>query len=258
MNALEKFAINLNRRWVRNVSNDVEALRWFLSMAADEESSGESAVFERIAGRLDGKLAKLVLRHAEDEVRHEQMLKAAIRTLGVEPVEIPEELRIVPYMAKAAGDVFEPLVLDDEGVAKAYLLLYAVERRAVERFTMMEEALRPVRPAIADVFARICEDERRHLLYCLAVSRAVVPDEAKWTQIRDRMIEVEAEVFTARTKKVMQHMLGVFGDNLPWTEKLFFRTARTLSDLTGRHQYVLDVGGAKEIATYRKAAALAA
>ena len=71
------------------------------------------------------------------------------------------------------------------------------------------------------------------------------------------MIEVEANVFTQRSRKIMYRLFGVF-DRLPLSERLRFIAFRALSDLTGRRQYVLDVGGAKEIASWRSVKALAA
>ena len=256
---MEKLSINLNRRYLRSVVRDVGALRFFLNNSADAESNGEASIFERVQPFLEGQIAKLVQRHAADEVRHAKMLTDALLSVGGTP-EIPEEkFRLVERTGEAAGDIFNKPLENGYDVAKVYLLLYAIERRAIERFTLMEEALREVYPEIADVFARISKDEKVHMHYCVAVSKAALPDEDEWTALRDEMVEIEAQVFTRQSAMFMNHLIDNVFTTMPWYEKAFWKTARTLNGATGKPLYILDVGGAQELPGSRPVAvALAA
>jgi len=247
MSMMENLAITLNRRYLRSLVRDPAALRFFLNNAADAESNGEATVFERVKPFLDGQIAKLVERHAADEVRHAAMLVSALSSIGGTPSTPPENLRMVLRLGEAAGNVFEKELQSREDVAKAYLLLYAVERRAIERFTLMEEALADVYPDIAEVFARIKKDEKTHLHYCVAVSKDALPDEAAWTALRDEMVELEAREFTSQSREFMMHLLDNVFTTMTRSEKAFWKMARRLNDFTGRPQYVLDVGGAKDL-----------
>lgn len=244
---LENIAVTLNRRYLHSLVRDPEALKFFLNNAADAENNGEATIFERVKPFLDGQIAKLVDRHSSDEVRHSQMLNEALASVGGTPYVPEERFRMVERMGRAAGDIFQKPLEGPRDVAVAYLLLYAIERRAIERFTLMEEALREVFPEIADVFARIRKDEKSHLHYCVAVSKDALPDEAEWTKLRDEMVELEAREFTEQSRAFMLHLLDNVFTTMPWYEKAFWKAARKLNDLTGRPQYVLDVGGASEL-----------
>jgi hypothetical protein len=253
----EKLAITLNRRYLYSVARDVDALRFFLNNAADAESNGEGTIFTRVKPYLDGQIAKLVDRHSADEVRHEAMLEKALHSLGGVRSEVPAELRMVERMGEAAGNIFDRELTGPEDVAKAYLLLYAVERRAIERFTLMEEALREVYPEIADVFAQIGKDERTHMKYCVAVSKDALPDETAWTKMRDEMVELEATVFTKNSRAFMKHMIDNIFTTMSFPEKLFWLSMRKLNDATGRLQTIMDIGGAQELPGSRPSVAVA-
>lgn len=247
MSMMEKLAISMNRRYLQSVVRDVDALRFFLNNSADAESNGEATIFVRVKPFLDGQIAKLVDRHAADEIRHAKMLVDALESIGG-TTSIPEEkFRLVERTGEAAGDVFNRPITGGYDVAKVYLLLYAIERRAIERFTLMEEALRDVYPDIATVFARIQKDEKTHMHYCVAVSKAALPDEAAWTALRDEMVEIEAEVFTRQSAIFMNHLLDNVFTTMPAYQKIFWKAARKLNSLTGKPLYILDVGGAKEL-----------
>lgn len=253
MSMMENLSITLNRRYLRSVVRDVDALRFFLNNAADAESNGEATIFERVQPFLDGQIAKLVQRHAADEVRHAKMLTDALLSIGGAPSVPEERFRLVERTGEAAGDVFNKTLESGYDVAKVYLLLYAVERRAIERFTLMEEALREVYPEIADVFARIQKDEKTHMHYCVAASKNALPDEEAWTKLRDEMVEIEAQVFTRQSGIFMNHLIDNVFKTMPWYEKAFWKAARKLNGATGKPLYILDVGGAKELPGSRQA-----
>lgn len=244
----QRLEIALNRRYTAKVVRDADALAFFLTVSADAESNGEGQVFERTQAWLSRqgheKLAKIVATHAADEVRHEKMMRADLAKIGREPVEFPTSLRIVDTLGVKAGNLWEREMDTPEDIAKAYLLLYAVERRAMERFWFMVDALEGVQPEIAATFREIAKDERSHLHYCVAVSRAALPDEAKWTALRDEMIALEAAEYTENSRRFMWHQLDHAFPTMSVAEKLFWKSFRKLGDLLGRVQEVLPVGGA--------------
>lgn len=88
-----------------------------LNQAAEAESNGESQVFDRILARVDDpELARLVRRHAEDEVRHAAMFRGCVERTGVTPPPVPPELRVVDRLGAALGNPFDAGVRDRRDV----------------------------------------------------------------------------------------------------------------------------------------------
>ena len=248
MSFLKNLSLTMNRRFLRSVVRDPGSMNFFLQTSANEEGNGEGMVFERVKKFVDGPIAKLVDTHASDEVRHEAMILAQLARRGGQNTFVPDDFKMVDAMAKAAGNIFDREFTNAEDAAQAYFLLYAIERRAIERFTLMLEALEEVGDLeLANLYRTIAKDERVHMRYCVAATRAMVPDDAKWTAMRDRFVQLEAEVFTAQTRKFMWYQLDNVFTTMPWIEKVFWKNMRRFSDLTGQVMHVLDVGGAQEL-----------
>ena len=252
-------SLALTRRFMASVVRDDDALRFFLNNASDAESNGEGAIFERVKPFLEPKLQKLVDTHAADEVRHAKLLADELVRLGGTLSEPPAELRMVERAGEAAGDLWNKPVEGPVDVARAYLLLYAIERRAIERFTLMEEALRGAgRTQTAELFASIAKDEARHLRYCVVVSRAMVPDESAWEAMRDEMVEVEAKSFTQNSHRFMNALLGGVFKTMGFWRRAFWKDLVALNAWMGSTIHVMDVGGPGEPASGRKARPLPA
>ena len=257
MNA--SLSLALTRRFMASVVRDDEALRFFLNNASDAESNGEGAIFERVKPFLEPKLQKLVDTHAADEVRHAKLLADELARLGGTLTVPAEELRVVERAGRVAGDLWNKPVEGPRDVARAYLLLYAIERRAIERFTLMEEALRGAgRTQTADLFASIAKDEARHLRYCVVVSRAMLPDEKEWDALRDEMVEAEAQAFTTNSQLFMNALIdGVFTTMGFW-RRMFWKDVVALNAWMGATIHVMDVGVEVDLPGGRKAMALPA
>lgn len=255
MTLTQRLEIALNRAYLAKLARDPAALGFFLSVSADAEANGEGQVFAQTQEWLEAhgqsKLAKLVATHAADEVRHERLMLDDLARLGRTQDAVPEALKMIDRLGERAGNLFDRPVQTAEEVAKAYLLLYAVERRAMERFGFMIEALAPVHPEIAATFERIAKDERTHLHYCVAVSRAAMPDDAAWTALRDEMVALEVEEFTVSSRAWMWHALDNVFQSMSLAEKLFWKAARSLADLSGRKMDVLPVNGADALPSGR-------
>ena len=251
----ERLEVALNVAYTKKLARDPAALAFFLSVSADAEANGEGQVFEQTREWLEKnghpRIAKLVATHAADEVRHEAMMRADLATLGREAVSYPASLKMIDNLGVRAGDIFAKPIENARDVAKAYLLLYAVERRALERFGLMVIALEGVHPGIAETFRKIAKDERSHLHYCVAVSRAAVPDDAEWTALRDEMVALEVEEFTENSQNFMWHALDNVFETMSLPEKLFWKAARLTANLTGRKMEVLPIGGAQELPSGR-------
>ena len=255
MTLIQRLEIYLNRVYLAKLARDPKALGFFLSVSADAEANGEGQVFARTQAWLEErghtKISKLVATHQADEVRHERMMLDDLARLGRTPDAVPDELKVIEHLAKRSGDIFDRPLETATDVARAYLLLYAVERRAMERFGLMIEALEPVHPEIAATFAAVAKDERTHLHYCVAVSRAALPDDAAWTALRDEMVALEVEEFTSNSRRFMWHLLDRVFETMSLPEKLFWKGSRSLADLFGRKMDVLPVGGADELPSGR-------
>lgn len=171
-----------------------------LSMASDAEASGEGRVFEELLKRSDdAELARLVVRHRDDEVRHAEVLaercahNAALAGVDIPPV--PSHLKLIDRLDRALGGFFDRPLETREDVMRAYLVLQVVEERAITQFELYVEAMREVDPVTAKTFEQIGADEERHLKYCHAVARRYAPSEEVHARELAHIREVEARVF---------------------------------------------------------------
>ena len=150
-----------------------------LSMASDAEASGEGRVFEELLKRKDDhELAKLVVRHRDDEVRHAEILAVRCKenaiAAGIDVPQVPSHLKLIDRLDRALGGFFTQPLETREDVMRAYLVLQVIEERAITQFDLYVEAMREVDPVTSEIFAQIKEDEARHLRYCHAIAKRLV------------------------------------------------------------------------------------
>ena len=192
-----------------------------LSQSADAESSGEARIFDQALARVDDpELQRLIGRHRADELRHEQLFRARLRETMDPPPPVPPELQLIARLDRKLGGVLERTITGDRGVLEAYCLLQALEERAVTQFPLMAAALDAVDPESAKVYRDVLEDEKRHLLYCVAVARRYAKSEAERLEVLQRMREAETQAFADNQMANMKYALesglisGVAA--LPW------------------------------------------
>lgn len=186
----------LNRRYLKQLFRTPEGRAHVLAQAADGESSGESAIFDRLLARVDDpELHRVIARHREDELRHERLFRERLAAQGA-PWSLPEELRLVPRIDREAGGVLDRPIRTDFDVMQAYCFLQALEERAVFSFGLFIEAMNLYDEKSGAVFAQVLEDEKRHLKYCVAVARRYANDGERMPVLQ-RMREAEARAFKA-------------------------------------------------------------
>ena len=218
----------LNLRYMKQLFRTPEGRAHVLAQTADGESSGESAIFDRALAHMDDpELQRMIRRHREDELRHERLFRERLAAQNA-PYELPEELRLVQRIDKEAGGVIDRPIESDQDVLRAYALLQALEERAVFSFGMFIPAMEEHDPATARVMAEVLEDEKRHLKYCVAVSRRYARDEAERLSVLNAMRAAEARAFHDNQMANMAFSLsrGWIGGPL---ETAFWRTVRALA-----------------------------
>lgn len=179
-----------------------------LAQVADAEVSGEVAIFERLA-TLTGEpeLQRLIRRHAADEVEHAARLNARIAQLKVPRPTLPPTLNLARALDARLGGLTGPLETHED-VMRAYAFLQVLEERVVWQFATFIEALTPVDPVSAQVFADLVTDEQRHLRYCHAITQRFAPSpqvlEATLTQFR----AAESDEFTANGHASLRFILA--------------------------------------------------
>ena len=181
-----------------------------LSQLADAEDNGETQMFDRALALVDDpKLAQLIVRHRADELRHGKLFRDRLAAQGVDPGPLDDELKILVQIDRDLGGIFDRPITDARGVMEAYLLLQVLEERAINQFSMIERAFRPVDAATADVLREVADDERRHLRYCDAIARryAPSPEVQRETLAHYRLVEARAFIRTKRAN--MQLALGL-------------------------------------------------
>src|SRR5688572_15253161 len=111
-----------------------------LHQLADAEGNGENGFFESLLARVDDPvLARLVRKHKEDELRHEQLFLARARAQGVPLAPLPAEVKYVERVFAATGFENQPIDTRDD-LVEAYALLQVIEERSVTQFAEMEKA----------------------------------------------------------------------------------------------------------------------
>jgi hypothetical protein len=198
----------LNLRYLNQLFRTPEGRAHVLAQAADGESSGESAIFDRLLEKVDDpELQRVIARHREDELRHEKMFRARLAAQNA-AWELPQRLRLVPRIDAEAGGVIDRPIRTDRDVVEAYCFLQALEERAVFSFGLFIASLRKTDPQSAGAFAEVLADEKRHLKYCVAVAKRYAAGEEERLQALQRMRDAEARAFKANQMENMDYTLS--------------------------------------------------
>lgn len=221
-------------RYLDRLFSSAQGRAFFLSSAADAEDSDEVQFFERLRAHVeDAQLQTMIGRHEEDETRHAQLFRAAVRRQGFEPTVIPEHLKLLARVDEAVGGIFDVPITSDRGVMDAYLMLQVIEERALTQFRMFEPIMRTYDAESADLLLEIARDEERHLKYCVAISRQYAPDEEARLQRLQHFRDVEARAFAENTAA---HMLYVLDHGLLAASRFEQTGWRMFARVAGRRE----------------------
>jgi rubrerythrin len=218
----------LNLLYMRKLFATPEGRAHVLAQAADSEASGEAAIFDQTLAKVDDpELARLIRKHRDDELRHEKLFRERLAAQNA-PYQLPEELRLVARIDREAGGILDRPITDARGVLGAYALLQSLEERAVSSFALFIAAMEEPDPQTARVFAEVLEDEKRHLKYCIAVSRRYAKSEEERLEGLERMRAIEARAFHGNQMANMRFTLarGWIGGPL---ETALWRVVRALA-----------------------------
>jgi rubrerythrin len=177
--------------------------------SAEGGDGGELDIFDHMLQVLDDEeVKKVVRRHKDDEMRHEQLFLARMAATGVAPLPVPKSAQLLRRIDDKLG-FFSRAITDRSGVVDAYLLLLVIEERALLQFGRQRRAFAAVGDReTAAVIDEVMKDEERHLRTCEAVSRRYLPDEAARQQRLTQLRALEAQSF----EEVQQMMLQLFVD----------------------------------------------
>lgn len=208
-----------------HIARDPDALIVLMRLLDDAEASGEAAVFERVEGRVGGRMAALVRRHADDERRHLAMTRAALVALGDDGSLADTRANLVEHVEAELDRILDPaLDADDADLGRAYLLLFALERRMCAQLRQLGAALAPERPELAAVLHAILADELRHVRWCEAIAFELLGhDHAAFEVHRDAMLALEARVYARVTAQNLSTLLDVAFREVPRWERALLR-----------------------------------
>src|SRR5262245_10036170 len=118
-----RIQIFLNTRFLDRLVSTHEGRAYLINALTDAEEADEQGVFDKLLADItDPQLNKVVRTHRDDETRHGQMMTACLVRNGYTRAPHPDELRIVPYIARALGDGDGNAYLAGRsGVFEAYL-----------------------------------------------------------------------------------------------------------------------------------------
>lgn len=197
----------LTERYIARMLETPRGQAHILSQIAEAEDNGEARVFDDALLLVDDpKLAKMIERHREDELRHGRLFRECMARTGVDPGPVPVELRAIDRVAEALGGFFDRPLEGPRDVMTAYLVLQVLEERALEQFPMYARAFRGIDAQTARTFEEVAADEERHLRYCHAISRRYAPSEEVLTSELARLRVLEARAFKATQQANMRYV----------------------------------------------------
>ena len=197
----------LNLRYMKDLTATAAGRAHILRQLADAESTGESAIFDRVLARVtDPPLARMIEKHRSDEIRHEIMFRKCLARTHQSEEQTPDHLRVIRRLDEKLGHLLDRPIRDARDITEAYLVLQVLEERAVHEFAFLERAFRDVDPETADTLALVLKDERRHLLYCQAIARRYTPDDEQRAAMLQRIRRLEAEAYLENRRANMQHV----------------------------------------------------
>jgi rubrerythrin len=214
----------LDTLYMRRLVASPEGRAFLFNFMADAEVSDEGMVFEELLSRVeDPSLHRLVKKHHDDELRHNQMLLECLRRAGGVATPVPEDLRITVRLAEMLGSFFDDFFAKKLGLLEAYSLLQVVEERAVKQYPLIAAALREVDPESARVVEEVARDEARHVKYAHAIARKYAPDVATHEGLIAHYRKVEERAFFEYNRALMGHVQarGLLRALAP--ERLFWR-----------------------------------
>ena len=221
----------LSLRFIDRVITSPEGRTHLLNQCADAEGNGENGFFEHILAHVDDPaLERMITKHRDDEIRHEQLFLAARDKTGIDPGPVPNELKLIDRLDRAVGGFFAQPIRDRRDIMQAYLMLQVLEERALTQFALFERAFRDSdEDETADVIAEIAKDEERHLKYCHAIARRYAPSEAVQQATLEELRQLEARCFAENGRANMQHLFDRGYVAVNPVEKLFWQAVNGLS-----------------------------
>lgn len=179
-----------------------------LTQITNAEASGELALFERLAALThELELQRLIRRHGADEVEHSRKLNARIAELGVPRPTLPAALNLPLALDRRLKVLSGPLSTSDD-LLRAYVFLQVLEERIVWQFGTFIDALQPVDPVTAALFADILSDEERHLRYCRVITQRMAPHPKVLDQTLAAFRAAESAEFTANGLASFDYVLA--------------------------------------------------
>ena len=227
MNLRERLTV----RFTDRVITSPQGRAHLLNQCADVEGNGENGFFDHILAHVeDPALRKMIAKHRDDELRHEQLFLAARDATGIDPGPVPDELKLIDRLDRAVGGFFAQPIRDSRDVMQAYLMLQVIEERALTQFALFEIAFRAAGDERdADMIGAIARDEERHLKYCRAIARRHAPDERTQRTTLTELRQLEARAFADNGRANMQHLFDRGWVSVGPVEKWFWQAVNGLS-----------------------------
>ena len=224
-NLVNDVILSVNRRFTRKLADDPAALAVLFRSLRDAESDGESVIFDMALPRVPAKLVHIVRTHAADEERHEGMMEEILERLGHRGDSDGGHASAVPYIDEAAGTILTAAAESDLELGRAYLLVYALERRLSAQLSQLARGIEHKRPEIAAMVREVAEDEKKHIGWCGVVSYHLIGDADVWEAERQAMIELETRTYPRLLAQNLNAMLDEGLTNMSRAERFFWRGA---------------------------------
>ncbi|MBT3982714.1 MAG: ferritin-like domain-containing protein [Bacteriovoracaceae bacterium] len=190
------------KKWLRlkgieSIWSSAEGASLLLSVMADGETAcnGEVDILGPISEYIGpGPLQNMVYAHIEDEHRHSDMILGHLKSIGMSPRYVQDELRYAKAFSREL-EIFQRGIQDDEDLAIMALIVMVFEERAISEYELLLVS-RVIPEEFKEIIQEIIRDEKRHLGYCLRLANSYVSDSLLLNMLLSKIRTLEAKVFS--------------------------------------------------------------
>lgn len=161
-------------RFMRKLAQTPDGQRFIISQLVETEAmaNGEDNMFPRLLRYArEPRLQKLIRRHYDDEIRHEQLYRDVIGRIDSE-VEAPQRVMMMRILESLSRPSTALPVNSDDDMLDGYLFIQVLEEHAAVDLPLVARVFDDVDPVIAAVIREVAEDEMKHIRWCDPVLEA--------------------------------------------------------------------------------------
>ena len=155
-------------RFMRLLARTPDGQRFILSQLVETEAmaNGDGNMFPRLLAYVaDPRLHRLVQRHYDDEVRHEQLYRSVIGRIP-STRDAPQSVMMMRILESVSRPSTAEAITCDDDILDGYLFIQVLEEHATDDLPLVASVFDSIDPAIAAVVRSVKDDEEKHVRWC--------------------------------------------------------------------------------------------